>query len=185
MSATAATPPKPSAHLTIKRMAMTGFGLGYAPFASGTFGSAGAIAISLIVWGLWTTGNTLHLDIAWLVLAAISSIFCVVWAPWAVDYYASRSRKAGDPGHVVIDEFAGQWLALVALPMTGHQHWGMALVIFAAQFFLFRVFDVLKLPPARQLERLPAGWGILLDDLAAGIQANLVGQLLFRVLLHV
>jgi phosphatidylglycerophosphatase A len=52
--------------------------------------------------------------------------------------------------------------------------------VLAVQFFLFRLFDVVKPPPARQLERLPAGWGILLDDLAAGIYANIVGQVVFR-----
>jgi phosphatidylglycerophosphatase A len=168
----------------IKRMVMTGFGLGYAPVASGTFGSAGAIVISMLVWGLWSGGNTLRLDAAWVILAAISSICCVAWAPWAVEYYSSRARKMGDPGHVVIDEFAGQWVSLIALPMPGHDQWMAAMAILAVQFFLFRVFDVLKLPPGRQFEKLPAGWGILMDDLAAGVYANLVGQVIFRMVVY-
>jgi len=53
-----------------------------------------------------------------------------------------------------------------------------------AAFFFFRLFDVLKLPPARQLEALPTGTGILCDDLAAGIQTNVVLQLIFRVLVR-
>lgn len=171
-------------HRTIARMVITGFGLGYAPVASGTFGSAGAIGISMIAWAAWTSGNTIQLDVTWLVLTMLVSVGCIAWGPWAIQEYAARARKAGDPGHVVADEFAGQWISLVALPMAGHDHWGMALAIFATQFFLFRVFDVIKLPPARQLEKLPAGWGILMDDIAAGIQANLVGQVLFRLVIH-
>ncbi len=164
-------------------MVVSGFGLGYAPVASGTFGSAGAMAISLAVWALWDGGSTLQLDVIWALLALVASIACVAWGPWAVEYYAGRARKAGDPGHVVADEFAGQWISLIALPMAGHDHWKMALAMFAVQFFLFRLFDVLKLPPADRLERLPEGWGILMDDVAAGIQANLVGQVLFRLVI--
>jgi phosphatidylglycerophosphatase A len=78
---------------------------------------------------------------------------------------------------VVLDEFAGQWIALIALPMM---NWQQAFAVCAAQFFLFRLFDILKPPPASWLERLPAGWGIVADDLAAGIYANIIGQLIFR-----
>lgn len=169
----------------LARMVMSGFGLGYAPVASGTFGSAGAIAISLMAWGVWTTagGSAMQLDAVWVVLMLLSCVACVGWGRWAVAFYSERAVKAGDPGQVVIDEFAGQWIALLAMPMTGHDHWTTALAIFAMQFFLFRVFDVLKLPPARQLEKFPAGWGILLDDIAAGVHANIVGQIFFRLVL--
>ncbi len=53
--------------------------------------------------------------------------------------------------------------------------------VLVGQFLLFRVFDVVKPPPARQAEALPAGWGILTDDLIAGVYANLVGQVIWRV----
>lgn len=160
---------------------MSGFGLGYAPVASGTFGSAGAICISLIVWAVWPADGPVPISLVWLVLVGLACVGCVAWGPWAVDYYGRRARKAGDPGHVVLDEFAGQWLSLVALPLPlGHDHLVPALAVFAVQFFLFRVFDVVKPPPARQLEKLPAGWGILMDDLGAAVYANLIGQVLFR-----
>jgi phosphatidylglycerophosphatase A len=164
----------------MKRLVMSGFGLGYAPFASGTFGSAGAIAIGLAVWALFAPFGNGWLNVAWILLTLAASVGCVWGGRWCVDYYAGRCRKEGDPGQVVIDEFAGQWIALVGLPFAGRDRFGAVLAIFAVQFFLFRLFDVIKPPPARQLERFGDGWGILLDDLAAGVYANVIGQIIFR-----
>lgn len=163
----------------MRKWAVTGLGLGFAPVASGTFGSAGAIAVALLLWGVQRTAGTppIFLDVAWLVLTLLAGIGCVAWGPWAIEYFAARSRKPGDPGPVVIDELAGQWISLVGLPLGDFRQ---MLAVLAVQFFLFRLFDVVKPPPARQLEKLPAGWGILLDDLAAGVYANLVGQVIFR-----
>lgn len=164
---------------SVRAFLVSGFGSGYAPVASGTFGSAVAIAISLVVWQVarWTNAPAGTLDIAWVILALLASVVCVALGKWACVYYADRCRKPGDPGHVVLDEFAGQWVSLLLLPLGGPVR---TLVVFAVQFFLFRFFDVLKAPPAKQLEHLPHGWGILLDDVAAGVCANLVGQLIFR-----
>jgi phosphatidylglycerophosphatase A len=168
----------------IKKLVMTGFGLGYAPFASGTFGSAGAIVIGLAAWALLIPGGHVRLlDATWVLLTLVASAGCVWGGRWAAEYYASRSRKPGDPGQVVVDEFAGQWMAMIALPLPDFDRLGMVAAVFATQFFLFRLFDVLKPPPAHQLERLPHGWGILMDDLAAGVYANIIGQVVFRVVL--
>lgn len=162
-------------------LVMSGLGSGYMPFASGTWGSLAAAALGFACWaGLHAGGATRLLDPILLVLTVLASAGCVRWGDWAIDYYAARSRKAGDPGVVVIDEFAGQWVSLLLIPMPTLQR---ALIVFAVQFFLFRLFDVLKPPPARQLERLHGGWGILCDDLAAGVYANVVGQLLLRFVL--
>ncbi len=160
---------------------MTGFGLGYAPVASGTAGSAGAVAIALGVWvAVNATGvGDLGLNLAWVILSLLATAGCVRWGDWAIGYFAGKAKKAGDPGQVVLDEFAGQWVALVALPMPSLER---TLIVLGVQFFLFRVFDVLKPSPGRQLEKLHGGWGIALDDLAAGVYANLAGQIIFRVL---
>ncbi|MGE5234729.1 MAG: phosphatidylglycerophosphatase A [Acidobacteriota bacterium] len=98
---------------------------------------------------------------------------------WACGAEAAR-RGESDPGPVVLDEVAGQWLALTTLvavhptvPRPG------ALLV---SFLLFRVFDVVKPWPIRRLERLPGGWGIVADDLAAGLAAALLQLLLLRVL---
>ena len=165
----------------MRRWWMTGLGLGYAPVAPGTFGSAGAAAIALGVFTLTSQvagcSCVLVQGACWVVLALLASAGCVAWGPWAVEYFAGRCPKAGDPGQVVLDEWAGQWVALIAMPMPT---FGRTLTVLAVQCVLFRLFDVLKPPPGRRLEKLPGGWGILLDDLAAGVYANLVGQVVFR-----
>jgi phosphatidylglycerophosphatase A len=168
-------------HSPLRCVLLSGFGMGYMPVASGTFGSAAACAISLLAWGLFAAAGwgPVGLNIVWIVLTLLAAAGCVTWGRWACDYYSARCRKPGDPGHVVLDEFAGQWVALIGLPMIG---WQQTLAVLAVQFVAFRFFDVLKAPPARQLERLPFGWGILLDDIAAGVCANIVGQVVFRAL---
>ncbi len=82
------------------------------------------------------------------------------------------ARESGreDPGHVVIDEVAGQLVALIAISPD----WRHAVI----SLLLFRLFDILKPPPVRQLERLPEGTGIMMDDIAAGLLALLCAQLI-------
>jgi phosphatidylglycerophosphatase A len=88
----------------------------------------------------------------------------------------ARASRVKDPQFVVIDEVAGQWLTLLFVPVT----WKTML----AGFILFRAFDIVKPPPVRQLERLPEGTGIVVDDIGAGLYALGVMQLLlhFRLL---
>lgn len=180
--------------MKIGQWLITGLGLGYAPVASGTFGSAGAVAIAGIVWlACYATGSTPGwvFHVSMVVLAILACWGCVHWGGWAAEYFAKVSRKPGDPGQVVLDEFAGQWVSLLGIPMAGArpllgvapQAYEWALLVFAAQFVLFRLFDVIKPPPGRRLEKLHGGWGILLDDVAAGVYANVIGQVLFRVIL--
>lgn len=88
---------------------------------------------------------------------------------------ASRVEEASgieDPQFVVIDEVIGQWISLLFVPLT----WKTV----AVGFILFRGFDIVKPPPARQLERLPTGTGIVADDIAAGAYALVIMQLLLR-----
>jgi phosphatidylglycerophosphatase A len=83
---------------------------------------------------------------------------------------AARESGRHDPGFVVIDEVAGQWIALLGSPAD----WRHALIA----LILFRLFDITKPFPARQLEHLPEGWGIVFDDVAAGLYALGVASLL-------
>jgi phosphatidylglycerophosphatase A len=83
---------------------------------------------------------------------------------------AARELGREDPQFVVIDEVAGQWIALLGCP-ADWKHGLIALV-------LFRLFDMTKPPPARQLEDLPGGWGIVFDDVAAGLYAWGIAALL-------
>jgi phosphatidylglycerophosphatase A len=84
----------------------------------------------------------------------------------------SRASGAKDPQFVVIDEVAGQLVALIGVPLAWKP--------FLAGFILFRVFDILKPPPVRQLEALPEGAGIVLDDVAAGLYALAIMHLLLH-----
>ena len=80
-----------------------------------------------------------------------------------------------DAGKITWDEVVGQMVAIIALPKT--------LPVFIAAFFAFRFFDIVKISPARQAESLPKGWGVMTDDVFAGIYANILLQFIFRVLL--
>ena len=132
---------------------------GHAPVAPGTAGSAAGL---LLFWAVRASGS---LVVEGLVLLAVTAIGVAV---------ASRAEAAcgrRDPGLIVIDETAGMLLTLAAVPVG----LGGAVVGFLA----FRLFDVVKPFPARRAERLPGGWGVMADDLVAGLYA----QALLRLLL--
>ena len=138
----------------------TGLGSGYAPIAPGTAGSALGL---VLFWPLSRLG--LGLQLAALVVVTVVGVA-------AADAVARRVGKK-DPGIVVVDEIAGMWVSLLLLPLTP------ATAVLA--FLLFRVMDILKPFPARDLERLPGGIGIMADDLAAGLYANLLVRLVLLV----
>ncbi len=134
----------------------TGLGSGRVPWAPGTAGSAVALGL------FWVTTR---FGANWLPAAVFVAL--VMAGFWSAGSAARRLGKK-DPSAIVIDEFAGQFLALLALPHT----WP----VLAAGFLLFRLFDILKPPPARRLEALPGATGIMTDDLVAGLYANLLMQ---------
>lgn len=153
---------------------ITSFGLGYCRPASGTWGSlppavvAGALAV-LPGGGVYLPGG----ERAW-VFYLLMAVFVVVfsWACVARGDEAELHFGKKDPGQVVADETAGMALTLCALPWfaTG----APVLVWVAGAFVLFRIADILKLWPANGLQAVPGGWGILLDDLVAGVQAGVL-----------
>lgn len=128
-------------------------GAGFFPIAPGTVGSAVGIVVYLV---------TRHW--AWPAQLALIIVITVVGI-WAADVTAKALNRE-DPGPVVIDEVAGQ---LVTLFMTGAGLYGAII-----GFFVFRIFDIIKPWPARQLEDLPGGVGIMADDLMAGVYGWLV-----------
>jgi phosphatidylglycerophosphatase A len=142
----------------------TFFGAGLLKPGPGTYGSISAV----LLWyaaahALHPTPTTLAIGTT---IAAIIATFIGIPAATIVAHESGRE----DPGHVVIDEVAGQLIALIAIP-ADWRHTALSLL-------LFRLFDILKPPPIRQLERLPAGTGIMLDDVAAGLFALAVAQLI-------
>ncbi len=132
----------------------TGAYVGRIPFASGTFGSlVGLPIVYLFSKADWT-------------LATIMTVILVLLSV-RVAHLAEQRLKTKDPGCIVIDEIAGMCVTMLGIQLT--------LTTGIAGFFLFRVFDVIKPPPARQMERnLKGGWGVVMDDVAAGIMANIV-----------
>lgn len=135
----------------------TWFGCGYMPAARGTWG---ALCALLLAWPLARLAGFLPWHFG--VLALLFTPLAV----WAATRVAERVGKK-DPNLVVADEVAGQWLALAGASVL---NWKSAM----AAFLLFRLFDIWKPAPVRQLERLPSGAGIVADDLMAGLYAALV-----------
>jgi phosphatidylglycerophosphatase A len=135
----------------------TFFGAGYGKPGPGTWGSVAAVLLwAITAWIFHPARNTMTL----IVLAAVG-LALVFGIPAATVVERESGRQ--DPGFVVIDEVIGQWIALLGCPLD----WRYALLA----LLLFRLFDITKPFPVRRLERLPAGWGIIFDDVAAGLYA--------------
>lgn len=139
----------------------TWFGAGFLRPGPGTYGSAAAVLLwYLAAHGLQASGVGLLVGTA--IAAALATLAGIPAAT-----IAARESGREDPGFVVIDEVAGQWFALFgAKPDWKHA---------ALAFVLFRLFDITKPWPIRKLEELPGGTGIMLDDVAAGLLAMVVG----------
>jgi phosphatidylglycerophosphatase A len=159
-----------------RRWVVTVGGSGMSPVAPGTMGSlATTLLLGLTFYG--TSRSALGLTItAWnLILTTGIVLFgglCVTLGRWTVEYYGRK-----DPGSCVLDEAAG--ISLTALIVPIYAGWREVWALLAI-FVAFRIFDIVKLPPAKQLERLPYGWGILMDDLAAAVYANILCQVVLR-----
>ena len=160
----------------LKRLVVTGLGLGYLPIAPGSWGSLGPCAIYLVVATVLPTSG-LATNFAMAVVAVLSCIGCVTTGRFAQTAFGKK-----DPGQCVIDEWAGQAVTLLLLP-CGPAPYG-PLVTAGVAFLAFRLFDIVKVPPARQFEKLPYGWGVLLDDIAAGVYANIVCPFVLRLALN-
>jgi len=107
-----------------------------------------------------------------IILTGIGLVMATVIGTWAADTEARRRHRT-DPGPVVVDEVAGQWLTfLIALLFLPETYSTPVVVLAAAGFFIFRFFDIFKPWPVRRLESLPGGFGIMFDDLAAGLYSG-------------
>ena len=139
----------------------TVFRVGYLPLAPGTWGSLFALS-AWVLLPEFTSVTYLAILGGLLFLGILTS-----------RNYSAYSQKT-DPSEVVIDEWLGMWIALYAVPKE------MTWMI--VSFLLFRFFDVVKVPPVRQLERMHGGWGIMMDDVAAGLYALGLTHLLIWVM---
>ncbi len=162
--------PRPGTAPLWSRLVATALCTGYIPWASGTFGSLFGLLLLLIPGAQQPT-----------ILAAMILLATIAGVPAAgavaraegnrLTGIAAAAKKAFQPGDhgpdpsiVVIDEVVGMWITLFLIPKT--------LPPFLLGFLLFRVMDIVKPQPARLVERIPNGWGIMLDDIVAGIYAN-------------
>ena len=146
-------------------LAIATFGVGYLPLIPGTFGSMVGVVVFLLLrsWPL----QLLFIPVI------------IVLGIWA----ASRTERLlglKDPGKVVVDEVAGQMISLMPLPFLAAD--GPWLVWVIVSFNLFRLFDIFKPYPARRFEALPGGFGIMCDDLVAGVYGA-IGTALFITIL--
>ncbi len=141
------------------RLFATGLFTGYSPLAPGTAGSLLGIAVYLLT----PVGRPV-------VLAAATAVTFLLGTAAS----ASMEKAYGsDPSIVVIDEVVGMWISLLALPATP--------AVIVSAFVLFRIFDTFKPPPARNFEAMKHGFGVMMDDVAAGIYANLAVRLLLAI----
>jgi len=145
----------------LNRLIATLFFSGYAPIAPGTAGTA---VVAVLYWLFFLVSPPLGV-VGWLVVLLVAFAVGVYTADKAAPEWGK------DPGQVVVDEGVGFLFTVALLPTD------IWTVIVA--FFVFRVLDIIKPPPARQLEALPGGWGIVVDDVVAGIYGNLLIRLLF------
>jgi phosphatidylglycerophosphatase A len=157
----------------VSTLLATGFGIGMIPVAPGTWGSLEGLAIGFLAMG------TIFPHVG----PAAGFLFsCIIGGAIAVfgAIVAGRAEVlsgAHDPGAIVVDEIAGQILAfapasfMMAGLANGATPWWL---VFGVPFVLFRLFDIWKPGPIRKLQSLPGGWGIMADDVAAGIVAGAI-----------
>lgn len=167
-----AAEPAPRRAPFLARVIATGAGTGRIPWAPGTAGSAAALLIAIIpgvsstpalaalvlagfLAGRWAAGLVAEADGGGLARGAAA----------AQSFFGRTASPHPDPSVVVIDEMVGMWISLLLLPPEPAT-WVVA-------FVTFRAFDTVKPPPVARLERFGGGWGIMLDDVAAGVYANL------------
>ena len=142
------------------QLVATGLYTGYSPLVPGTTGSIPA----------WLIAFYIIRDSPPVMAAVIIVTFLLsVWSAGHVEEDLGHDSKK-----IVIDEWVGMFIALIFIPFS--------LTSYLIAFIAFRFFDVVKIPPAKQAEKLPLGWGVTLDDVIAGIQANIVTQIILFVL---
>ncbi|HPI25462.1 MAG TPA: phosphatidylglycerophosphatase A [Candidatus Cloacimonadota bacterium] len=139
------------------------FGIGFIPFMPGTFGSLAAFGIYMLIpASFWFYGQYIVMGL--LLVLSLAAVFIS---------RAAEKILGEDAGSIVIDELLGYFVATLFLP----HNWLIGLYA----FILFRVFDIAKPFPIYRSQRISGGWGVVIDDLIAGLYANLLIQILIRI----
>ncbi len=149
-------------HERLVKLIATGLYSGYLKPFPGTWGTIPPLLIAFFL---------IRDNPAVLVPVTIATLIVSVWSAGKAEVLLGHdSRK------IVIDEWAGMFITLLFVPYSP--------AVFVMAFFAFRLYDVVKVPPAAQLERLPRGWGVTMDDVAAGVYANITVRLILLVAEH-
>lgn len=153
--------------MNMQRLIASCFGLGRLPIAPGTWGSLPPV----IIFALLCAGGASveKINVLMIGLAIIGSVACVQFSPASI-----AATGSSDPREVVMDEFAGQAITFIGIAAIRPSQMIVATVL---GFLLFRLFDIVKPWPIHKLELLPGGWGILADDLLAGVYAAIIFQI--------
>lgn len=164
-------PPSPWSRVPlVPRLLATAGGVGFLRPAPGTWGSAAAVLVAMP----WIMLAPPALVSVGLLVGIVLASGLGVWSAGVVGRWTGIS----DPGQVVIDEVAGVWATLACIPPAVAVASPFAAAILA--FVLFRFFDIVKPWPVAALERLPRGWGVMADDLAAGVLAGILAGAALR-----
>jgi phosphatidylglycerophosphatase A len=156
-------------------LAIATCGVGYLPLAPGTWGSLVGVGLYVLLRlavfpKISTEGNQALYSLIFLALEISVIAVITVLGVWAASL-TERVLRIKDPGKVVVDEVAGQLIALLPIPLVAETGWAYWLI---PAFLLFRFFDIVKPYPARRLESLHGGLGIMADDLVAGAYAAII-----------
>ena len=142
----------------------TGFGLGLSPFASGSAGALLGVVLAMLLS---------HAGVAWQIAAAAAlSVAAVPFCSLAERHFGKK-----DDGRIVADEYMTFPICMIGLPALP---WVLGMA-----FVTNRIMDVIKPPPARGLQRLQGGWGIVIDDVFAALYSLALNHALYRLILHV
>jgi len=156
----------------MKRLLTSCFGLGFLPIAPGSWGS---LPVAVVFGLLCYFGvSVAAISIIMVIIALAASAVCIRFSPEIIEKTGKK-----DPGEVVVDEVAGQAITFIGAGAIGFSN---ILITTIAGFLLFRLLDIIKPWPCRRLEKLTDGWGILADDLMAGIYAVILLQICISIL---
>ncbi len=162
----------------LRKLIVTGLGTGYLRPAPGTWGSAATCAVFLLL--LWIFGPA-----SWVLPASMAGVVILATTGCiALGDFTEKAFGKKDPSHCTLDEWAGQAVALINIPLGQAGDWKMHIIAVGVAFFAFRLFDIIKPPPARQAEKLSKGLGVVADDIIAGVYANIAALLILKLALN-
>ena len=157
--------------IIMKRLLTSCFGLGYLPIAPGTWGSVPVVMVYAVMCYFQTPPQIVNVVMVF--IAVTASAICIAFAPAAI-----KATGKKDPSEVVADEVAGQAIVFIGICSVD----SIAIVVISMVGFLaFRLFDIIKPWPCRELEKLPKGFGILADDLMAGFYALIMLRVFINI----